>query len=48
MQVERAVRNNVASSTAIYMDGFVTPLLQDLVANDIKTSDELGYGMFDL
>src|SRR3954465_200413 len=39
MQVERAVRHNVASSTAIYMDSFVTPLLQDLVAND-SLSDE--------
>jgi signal transduction histidine kinase len=34
MQVEHAVRHNVASSTAIYMDSFVTPLLQDLVKND--------------
>jgi signal transduction histidine kinase len=39
MQVERAVRHNVASSTAIYMDSFVTPLLQDLVTKD-SLSDE--------
>src|SRR4051812_16289735 len=39
MQVERAVRHNVASSTAIYMDGFVTPLLRDLSRGDSLSAE---------
>jgi signal transduction histidine kinase len=41
MQVEGAVRHNVASSTAIYMDSFVTPLVQDLVKSDSLSEESV-------
>src|SRR4051812_11259849 len=41
MQVERAVRHNAASSTAIYMDSFVTPLVQDLTKNDSLSAESV-------